>query len=108
MNHFRVLQPQETCSWFGLIRFRSPLLPESLSLSFPLGTEMFHFPKYDSLPLKAMRTVLTVQVTPLGDLRIKASLPLSVAYRSLARPSSSSGAKASTVCPYLVDYSNKI
>ncbi len=52
----------------------------------------------------AVRTVLTVQVTPLGDLRIEASLPLSVAYRSLARPSSSSGAKASTVRPYLVDH----
>jgi hypothetical protein len=29
--------------WFGLFRFRSPLLTESFSLSFPLLTEMFHF-----------------------------------------------------------------
>ena len=29
--------------WFGLFRFRSPLLTESLSLSFPPLTEMFHF-----------------------------------------------------------------
>ena len=29
---------------FGLIRFRSPLLTESLLLSFPADTEMFHFP----------------------------------------------------------------
>ena len=29
---------------FGLIRFRSPLLTESLLLSFPPGTEMFQFP----------------------------------------------------------------
>ena len=29
--------------WFGLFRFRSPLLTESHSLSFPLVTEMFHF-----------------------------------------------------------------
>ena len=29
--------------WFGLIRFRSPLLTESHSLSFPPVTEMFHF-----------------------------------------------------------------
>ena len=28
---------------FGLFRFRSPLLTESLSLSFPRVTEMFHF-----------------------------------------------------------------
>ena len=29
--------------WFGLVRFRSPLLTESHSLSFPPVTEMFHF-----------------------------------------------------------------
>ena len=29
---------------FWLIRFRSPLLTESLLLSFPGGTEMVHFP----------------------------------------------------------------
>ena len=40
-----VLQPQEDkSSWFGLFRFRSPLLTESLLLSFPGGTEMFQFP----------------------------------------------------------------
>ena len=40
------LQPQtvETV-WFGLIPFRSPLLWESRLISFPLGTEMFHFPR---------------------------------------------------------------
>ena len=34
--------------WFGLLRFRSPLLTESHSLSFPLVTEMFHFTRYCS------------------------------------------------------------
>jgi hypothetical protein len=29
--------------WFGLFRFRSPLLTESFSLSSPQLTEMFHF-----------------------------------------------------------------
>ena len=29
---------------FGLLRFRSPLLAESLLFSFPAGTEMFQFP----------------------------------------------------------------
>ena len=29
---------------FGLVRVRSPLLTESLLLSFPPGTEMFQFP----------------------------------------------------------------
>ena len=34
--------------WFRLCRFRSPLLTVSNSIYFPLGTEMFHFPKYAS------------------------------------------------------------
>jgi hypothetical protein len=32
--------------WFGLLRFRSPLLTESISLSVPPVTEMFHFTGY--------------------------------------------------------------
>src|SRR5216684_7205014 len=40
-----VLQPHSgKPEWFGLVRFRSPLLTESLLLSFPPGTEMFQFP----------------------------------------------------------------
>ena len=41
-----VLQPRtvETAR-FGLFPFRSPLLWESRLISFPLGTEMFHFPR---------------------------------------------------------------
>ena len=30
---------------FSLFPFRSPLLWESRLISFPLGTEMFHFPR---------------------------------------------------------------
>ena len=30
----------------ALIQFRSPLLPESHLISFPAGTEMFHFPAF--------------------------------------------------------------
>ncbi len=33
---------------FGLFPVRSPLLRESLLLSFPPGTEMFHFPRFAS------------------------------------------------------------
>jgi hypothetical protein len=44
-------------------------------------------------------TVLTVSVSRFGDLRIDARLQLPVAFRSLPRPSSSLGAKASTECP---------
>ena len=35
--------PDPERAGFGLFRFRSPLLTESLSLSFPPVTEMFHF-----------------------------------------------------------------
>ena len=37
--------PQRTT---GLLRFRSPLLAESLLMSFPPGTEMFQFPGFAS------------------------------------------------------------
>ena len=43
-------------------------------------------------------------VAPFGDLRINACLRLPVAFRSLLRPSSALGAKASTVCPYYLDF----
>ncbi len=37
-------KPHKYCYlWFSLFRFRSPLLTESISLSFPPLTEMFHF-----------------------------------------------------------------
>ena len=35
--------------FFGLFRFRSPLLAESLLLSFPPGTKMFQFPGFPPL-----------------------------------------------------------
>ena len=43
------------------------------------------------------------QVTPFGNLRIKAHLRLPEAYRSLARPSSPVSTKAFTVCPLKLD-----
>jgi hypothetical protein len=33
---------------FGLVRVRSPLLTESLLISFPAGNEMFQFPALTS------------------------------------------------------------
>ncbi len=38
--------PAMTRVWFGLFRFRSPLLTESRLFSLPVGTEMFHFPTF--------------------------------------------------------------
>ena len=42
--------PGITRNRFGLIRFRSPLLSESLLFSLPTGTEMFHFPAFPPIP----------------------------------------------------------
>jgi hypothetical protein len=44
-SHMSALQPlPDESGRFRLIRVRSPLLTESLLLSFPPGTEMFQFP----------------------------------------------------------------
>ena len=42
---YAVLNPSMHARWFGLFPFRSPLLWESRLISFPSGTEMFHFPE---------------------------------------------------------------
>ena len=73
-----VPQPQASfLTWFGLLRFRSPLLAESRLFSSPRGTEMFHFPRF-------ARSLLFIQsdvrrhyppwVSPFGHRRIKAWL----------------------------------
>ena len=51
-SHVGVLQPRlvET-NRFGLVPFRSPLRWESRLISFPPGTEMFHFPGFASCNL---------------------------------------------------------
>ena len=84
---------------FRLLPFRSPLLRESLLFSFPRGTEMFQFPRF---PLSAL--CVQTGVTPEGagfphsDIHgSKLGRQLPVAFRSLPRPSSAPGAKASTV-----------
>ena len=86
----------------GYVRVRSPLLAESLLFSVPLGTEMVHFPRLPSLTLWIQLTILRYEperVAPFGYPRVKACLRLTEAFRSLPRPSSTSGAKAFTVCP---------
>ena len=63
-------------------------------MSFPQGTEMFHFPWYRSEALfysDSSNGVLPRWVAPFGNLRVKESMPLTEAYRSLARPSSPAG-----------------
>ena len=62
---------------FGLFRFRSPLLAESRLLSFPRGTEMFHFPRFARSRLciqRGVRRHYPPWVSPFGHRRIKAWL----------------------------------
>ena len=59
----------------GLVPFRSPLLRESLLLSFPRGTEMFQFPRFPPLALCVQARVTPhdrCRVSPFGHPRINA------------------------------------
>jgi hypothetical protein len=75
--------------WFGLFRFRSPLLSESRLLSLPVGTEMFHFPTFPPHALCVQAWVTghdSCRVSPFGNPRIKAR---SAAPRGLSQPPTS-------------------
>ncbi len=74
---------------FGLIQFRSPLLPESRLFSLPEGTEMFHFPSFPPHCLCVQQRVTAhddCRVSPFGNPRIKAWL---TAPRGLSWPPTS-------------------
>ena len=95
--------PGITHTRFSLIRVRSPLLPESLLFSLPVGTEMFHFPTFPLPALYIQAGVTRSARRPVGfphsdTLGSKCAYPLPEAYRRLLRPSSAPDAKASTVC----------
>ena len=57
-------------TWFALIHVRSPLLAESLLISLPLATEMFHFTR---LAPRRVTYFTVCWVVPFGNLWIKAS-----------------------------------
>ena len=74
---------------FRLIPFRSPLLRESLLLSFPRATEMFQFARFP-LPALCVQTGVTHHdvcwVSPFGHPRVKA---WSAAHRGFSQPPTS-------------------
>src|SRR3712207_3255213 len=81
--------PGITCARFSLIRFRSPLLTESLLFSLPVGTEMFHFPTFPPHALCVQARVTPHDwcgVPPFGHPRINARL---AAPRGLTQPPTS-------------------
>ena len=81
LNHesrMPALQPRmDESTRFGLFPFRSPLLRESRLISFPPGTEMFHFPGLASCKL-CIHLLMTGhdsrRVSPFRHLRIKGCL----------------------------------
>ena len=91
VNRFLAVLLPQFKNWFGLLRFRSPLLTESLLFSSPPGTEMFQFPGFLSHGLLIHPWMIShcgYRVPPFGYPRIVALLPLPVAFRRLMRPSS--------------------
>ena len=98
--------PSRKRDGLGCSAFARRYLRNHRLFSFPRGTEMFHFPRYRPEAL-CIQTPVTRHysgwVAPFGHPRISACLPLPGAYRSLPRPSSPAGTKASIVCPYALD-----
>ena len=89
-----------------LVPVQSPLLRESLLLSFPPDTWMFRFSGYrSSLTMYSLMGISSSNwwVPPFGHLRILVYLQLPVAFRCSSRPSSPSSAKASTVYSFFLN-----
>ena len=87
---------------FGLFPVRSPLLGESRLISLPPVTEMFHFTGFANMGYvftHARRGITPARFPHSEILGSKLARRLPEAYRSQPRPSSPSGAKASTVSP---------
>ena len=93
--------PRKHALWFGLFPVRSPLLRKSLFIFSSCGYLDVSVPRVPSC--KTMYSfcgdsLFDCRVPPFGYLRINACLRLPVAFRSLPRPSSAYGARASTLC----------
>ena len=94
---------------FRLFRVRSPLLTESMALSFPALTEMFHFGACGSLPCGRVIGFKSYRVSPFGNLRIEAC---SAATRSISQLAASFIASRSqgihhlplVACPHILEY----
>ena len=83
--------PTTPLLWFGLLRFRSPLLTESLLISVPGLLRWFTSPSLTPVSyfIQIFRCMyFYIRVTPFGHLRVNGYVLLTVAFRSLSRPSS--------------------
>ena len=91
---------------FGLFPFRSPLLRESLLISFPRGTKMFQFPRFPPR-LSRGAWVLPRQVILLGYPRLSLLDSSPRRFTVLPCPSSAADAKASTLCSFPLTYTRQ-
>ena len=87
---------------FRLVPFRSPLLRESISLSSPLGTEMFQFPRFPPRKKRGDRRSRRPG-SPIRTSRDPRPLPAPPGLSQVATSFIGSGAEASTVGPYHLD-----
>ena len=71
----RSYNPSVQARWFGLFRFRSPLLSESRLIYFPPGTEMVHFPGLAHTRLCIQRAVARVHLAGFPHSEILGSKP---------------------------------
>ena len=83
--------------WFGLFPLRSPLLGESLLISLPEGTEMFHFPSYAPLARSQAQRLVGFPIQKLPGRSLLDGSPTLIAV--MPRLSSPLDAKASSECP---------
>ena len=88
-------------------------VPRSLATTYGISVDFFSSPYLDvsvrAVPFirlwiqRMMHEHYSVRVSPFGNPRIDAYLPLPVAYRSLSRPSSAPSAKAFPLRPFSLD-----
>ena len=76
--------PSRQARRFGLLPFRSPLLRESRLISFPPGTEMFHFPGL--LPVFTGRQLIASRFPRRISTANSGCWGLTVAFRTQLRP----------------------
>lgn len=88
------------------IRFRSPLLTESLLLSFPVVTEMFHFSTFAPSSYAFGTRYPCGWVAPFGNPRIAALLPAPLGLSQVYASFIASQCQDIHCAPLLLDHTN--
>src|ERR1041384_2740638 len=94
---------------FRLFRVRSPLLTESMALSVPALTEMFHFGASGSPPCSGGTGFSSRRVSPFGNPRIEACSAATRGISPLAAPFLASWSQGIhhvplVACPHILEH----